>query len=655
MPPPDAAASVSIVLATFNRATMLRAALDSALAQDHADLEVLVMDDGSSDETPAVLAEYAARVPAERLRVERHDNMGQARTLNRGYALARGEWVGYLSDDDLLAPGLVSALLAALAATPGAVAAYPAYRLIDADDAIIDTWRPLPYTPATALTRHDTIIGPGGLVRRDVLEATGAWDPAHRWMGDLPLWMAVGREGPVVRVDAPLASWRQHAGGATSTGGVARAKEHLRLWRAGVAAVPEVAGSPALRAEALRNACLTAAWFAGHTELAPGVPLTSVDQDRPRISAWASGQDPAAPAFDGALADRVATSLRELGRLTVELATVRRGTPAPAGGPEALAAAEARLEALGAFSDGDELAPGADRTALGFALVEAAVRCGELIDPATARFLAPDRETAGEIVAELGALVHLSVSGPEHGAGFGAAIEAEIARRRDDIAAAERSRGLEATLESPLPAHLPEDRGTAVFCAGTCRHRDAEIATLEVAVNGVRHPVPAVRMPRPDLADADPDGYRSGFWTVVPLPAGAAGERIALDAVATLGDGTEAVARLGVVEVVAPPAPPPCPDVPACREPGLIAVCMATYEPDAALLARPDRVAAGADRRALDLPDQRRRSSARGLRADRGGWSAATRASSSPRSPRAAGFYRNFERALAHGPAPRPS
>ena len=59
MPPPDATASVSIVLATFNRATMLRAALDSALAQDHADLEVLVMDDGSSDETPAVLAEYA--------------------------------------------------------------------------------------------------------------------------------------------------------------------------------------------------------------------------------------------------------------------------------------------------------------------------------------------------------------------------------------------------------------------------------------------------------------------------------------------------------------------------------------------------------------------------------------------------------------------
>ena len=419
--------------------------------------------------------------------------------------------MGYLSDDDLLAPGLVSALLAALAATPGAVAAYPAYRLIDADDAIIDTWRPLPYTPATALTRHDTIIGPGGLVRRDVLEATGAGDPAHRWMGDLPLWMAVGREGPVVRVDAP---WPR--GASTPAAPRARAawpapRSTCGWRRARVAAVPEVAGSPALRAEALRNACSTAAWFAGSHPAAPGVPLTSVDQDRPRISAWASGQDPAAPAFDGALADRVATALRELGRLTVELARVRRGTPAPAGGPEALAAAEARLEALGAFSsDGDELAPGADRTALGFALVEAAVRCGELIDPATARFLAPDRETAGAIEDELAALVHLSVSGPEHGAGFGAAIEAEIARRREDIAAAERSRGLEATLESPLPAHLPADRGTAVFCAGTCRHRDAEIATLEVAVDGVRHPVPAVRMPRPDLADADPDGYRSG-------------------------------------------------------------------------------------------------------------------------------------------------
>src|SRR5438270_6560128 len=98
------ALAVSIVVATHNRASMLPLALDSALAQDHPDLELLVMDDGSTDDTRELLASYARRLPRERFRFESHPNMGQARTLNRGYELARGELIGYLSDDDLVAP-----------------------------------------------------------------------------------------------------------------------------------------------------------------------------------------------------------------------------------------------------------------------------------------------------------------------------------------------------------------------------------------------------------------------------------------------------------------------------------------------------------------------------------------------------------------------
>src|SRR5436190_11609912 len=116
--------SVSIVLATHNRPDWLRLAIDSVLAQDYPDLELLVMDDGSTDRTPELLKQYARRNPSERFRFERHDNTGQARTLNRGWRIARGELLGYLSDDDLLAPGAVDRLVTEFE-DPEIVAAFP--------------------------------------------------------------------------------------------------------------------------------------------------------------------------------------------------------------------------------------------------------------------------------------------------------------------------------------------------------------------------------------------------------------------------------------------------------------------------------------------------------------------------------------------------
>ena len=80
--------SVSIVLATYNRSDRLPLAMDSLLEQDYPDLELLVMDDGSTDGTPELLREYGGRHPPERFRFERHDNIGQIRSINRGYGLA---------------------------------------------------------------------------------------------------------------------------------------------------------------------------------------------------------------------------------------------------------------------------------------------------------------------------------------------------------------------------------------------------------------------------------------------------------------------------------------------------------------------------------------------------------------------------------------
>ena len=113
---------------------------------------------------------------------------------------ARGEILGYLSDDDVLLPGAVRRLAAELIEHPDAAAVYPGYREIDAQGRVEDTVRPIEYSPRTALRLHDTVIGPGGLARRRALERAGGWDPELRWMGDLIMWMGVGLAGPVIRV-----------------------------------------------------------------------------------------------------------------------------------------------------------------------------------------------------------------------------------------------------------------------------------------------------------------------------------------------------------------------------------------------------------------------------------------------------------------------
>src|SRR5581483_6980180 len=170
------------------------------------------------------------------------------------------------------------------------------------------------------------------------------------WMGDLIMWMGVARAGPVLRVEETLASWRKHPESATTTIGAERAAEHLCLFEHGLTLDPQTADDPALRAEALRNACILAAWFAPIREFAPGEPISMIDQDRPLVSAWASGQETATDRFDLAYAEHVAAALRGLGELTLQLADGRNsGSVAGAGYERAVQ----RLRSVGALTGTD--------------------------------------------------------------------------------------------------------------------------------------------------------------------------------------------------------------------------------------------------------------------------------------------------------------
>ena len=109
---------VSVVIPTFNRAYCLAATLDSVLAQTHSDIEVLLVDDGSTDQTRAQAEGLAAREP--RLRYFYQTNRGVSAARNLGLQNARGDYIALLDSDDIWMPWKLEAQLACLAAFPDA-------------------------------------------------------------------------------------------------------------------------------------------------------------------------------------------------------------------------------------------------------------------------------------------------------------------------------------------------------------------------------------------------------------------------------------------------------------------------------------------------------------------------------------------------------
>jgi hypothetical protein len=293
--------------------------------------------------------------------------------------------------------------VAELRGAPDAVAAYPGYRMIDAEGKIVDTVRPIEYSPVEAFRMHDTIIGPGGLVRREALEATSGWDPSLHWMGDLMLWMEVGLQGPIIRVPDPVASWRRHPGGITIQTSLERGRQHLQLVDLAASLLEIPADAVTLRAEALRNACVIGAYFGGGLEITGGPPFMAIDLQRPQISAFSAGLGPGDKLDERA--DEAARLWRELARLTVEVVELRTGGQRGKGERGAgLEAGVRRLRGVGALPMEDGTLAEAAEGEMQAALWEAANDCLPDVDLDTTRYLLIDRRIDALTEDELGQL-----------------------------------------------------------------------------------------------------------------------------------------------------------------------------------------------------------------------------------------------------------
>jgi glycosyltransferase involved in cell wall biosynthesis len=228
---------VSIVIPARDAAPWLPATLDSALAQTHPAREILVVDDGSTDGTPAVLARYASLHPG-RLQLHRLPGSGAAAARNHGLRHARGAYIKFLDADDLLAPESLASQLAALAARPrhlayGAWARFhqdpatarfsprPGWR--DTDDPV--DWICQTWTDAEPMYQCGLFLIPQALLRR-----AGAWHEDLSLIDDLEFFtrLVLASEGIVHTPPARL-YYRSAVPGSLSARKTRRAWESAHL------------------------------------------------------------------------------------------------------------------------------------------------------------------------------------------------------------------------------------------------------------------------------------------------------------------------------------------------------------------------------------------------------------------------------------------
>ncbi len=220
-------AECSIVVPTFNRAALIAETLDALFEQTEAPAEIIVVDDGSTDATPRVLAAFEGKI-----RVIRIENSGELVARNTGLRAARGEYVGFCDSDDIWAPDCLATLRAQFGHTPDLFACYANFRFLrdgvvsedtKFDAAPADFWSGLRPAGQDAgvfdiciverLLRFQPFFPSCMMVAREKFLAAGGWDEGtSRLVGcDFATTLRVGAHPPIGVVPRPLVSIRKHA------------------------------------------------------------------------------------------------------------------------------------------------------------------------------------------------------------------------------------------------------------------------------------------------------------------------------------------------------------------------------------------------------------------------------------------------------------
>lgn len=207
-------ARVSVVMPSYNNATYLKAAIDSVLDQDYPNLELIVVDDGSTDDSVTILKGYG-----ERIRFICQSNQGPAAARNTGLREVSGDYVAFHDSDDLWLPGKVHAQVELLQQHPEYVACYTRWLVWDGsemkqpllnphEDLIIsDFGTGWLYVPLLKVSLLHTITV---MIRRDAVRQVGFFSEDLRIGEDHHYWLRLSRLGQIAKLKSVYALYREN-------------------------------------------------------------------------------------------------------------------------------------------------------------------------------------------------------------------------------------------------------------------------------------------------------------------------------------------------------------------------------------------------------------------------------------------------------------
>lgn len=207
---------VSVITPVFNGAPWLREALDSALAQTFRSLEIIVVNDGSTDDSLAIARDRA--VGDSRIRIIDQPNAGLPAARNRALRAARGAYLALLDADDAWLPNHLMIAMQAFESDPDLGLVHANIERVDADGARVDipvrTWsRDMDPFDALAL-RHEHVSCPTAVFSRVALDAVGGFDLRFTGLGceDRDLWLRIAARFRIRYLDQVTARYRAHPG-----------------------------------------------------------------------------------------------------------------------------------------------------------------------------------------------------------------------------------------------------------------------------------------------------------------------------------------------------------------------------------------------------------------------------------------------------------
>jgi len=207
----DASSSTSVVVPSYNHAQFVEVTLRSIMKQTRAPQELIVIDDGSTDDSPRVIERVLNNCPFHCELIAR-ENRGLSATLNEGFERTRGEYFAYLGSDDLWLPEFLDARVKLLEARAQAVLAYGHTYFIDEENRIVDCtadWARYADGDARAMLLETTApMSPTVLYRRAAL-AGQRWNDAAR-LEDYDLYLRLSEEGEFAFDARILSAWRRH-------------------------------------------------------------------------------------------------------------------------------------------------------------------------------------------------------------------------------------------------------------------------------------------------------------------------------------------------------------------------------------------------------------------------------------------------------------